>query len=274
MNKTVNKPKLYIVPTPIGNLGDITYRAVEVLKTVDIIFSEDTRNTLKLLNHLGIKKKLLSYYKDNELKATKQIFKHINDGEIVALTSDAGTPCISDPGQIIIKKLIENNIPFEVLPGPTAFIPAVIKSGFPTDKIYFSGFLPQKNSDRKEYLNYLQNNISATIVFYESPHRIISTLKELLDIFSPPISVSRELTKIHETTYFIFSEEDIEEIKPRGEFVIVINNKITTNDSLYNIQELLIKLQKENFNNQEIIKIFKVLGIRRNVIYRLLLKND
>jgi len=130
---TGNVGKLYIVPTPIGNLKDITFRAIEALQSVDLIFSEDTRITLKLLNHLGIKKKSFSYHKDNETASACKLISFLLEGRNIALTSDAGTPCISDPGQILVKKLIEQNIPFEALPGPVAFIPAVIKSGFRTD---------------------------------------------------------------------------------------------------------------------------------------------
>jgi 16S rRNA (cytidine1402-2'-O)-methyltransferase len=263
------------VPTPIGNLGDITLRALEVLKSVNIVFSEDTRNTIKLLNYFGIKKRLVSYHKDNEAKSADQILSHVLSGESVALVSDAGTPCISDPGQIIINRLMEHNISFEVLPGATAFVPAVIKSGFPTDKIFFCGFLPVKNKDKKHFLEYLKKNVIATIVFYEAPHRLVDTLKELLSIFNPPISVSRELTKIHETTYLIKNIEDIENITEKGEFVLVVNNNLQKQvDEDFDLNLVVSELKKDGFDNQEILKILKVFGVKRNVAYRVVLGKD
>lgn len=264
--------KLFIVPTPLGNLGDITLRALEVLKSVDVIFSEDTRNTLKLLNHFNIKKKILSYHKDNEEKSSENIILHLKRGETVALVSDAGTPCISDPGQIVVKKLLDHGITLEVLPGATAFVPAVIKSGFPTDKIFFCGFLPKKNKERTEFLDYLKNNVFATIVFYEAPHRIKETIKEILALFTPPISVSRELTKIYETTYFVSNDNDLNEIVEKGEFVIVINNNYEEHKSDdLNIEHTVEKLKEEGFSNQEILKVLKVLGVKRNIAYDIVL---
>ncbi len=267
--------KLYIVPTPLGNLGDITLRALEILKNVDLIFSEDTRNTLKLLNHFNIKKKLLSYHKDNEEKSSDTIISHLQKGESVALVSDAGTPCISDPGQMVVKKLLEHGIPFEVLPGATAFVPAVIKSGFPTDKIFFCGFLPKKQKEREEFLRYLKNDIFATIAFYEAPHRIKETVKEILSIFTPPISISRELTKIFETTYYIKSEDEIDEIIEKGEFVVVVNNNYegSKSDDL-NIELTAKKLKEEGFSNQEVLRVLKVLGVKRNRAYDIVLRED
>ncbi|MCX8083401.1 MAG: 16S rRNA (cytidine(1402)-2'-O)-methyltransferase [Calditerrivibrio sp.] len=262
---------LFIVPTPIGNLNDITLRSLEVLKSVDIIYSEDTRNTLKLLNYFEIKKRLLSYHKDNEEKSSDEIITHLKSGKSIALVSDAGTPCISDPGNLLIKKLLTHNINFEVLPGPTAFVPAAIKSGFPTDKIFFTGFLPTKKKDREQYLEYLRNNVIATIVIYEAPHRIISTLEELLQIFIPPISVSRELTKIYETTYYITDTESIKSITAKGEFVIVINNNVDHKKDLQNTSELnrtIEKLKNEGFSNSDILKILKTFGIKRNTAYK------
>lgn len=269
----IEDTKFYIVPTPIGNLGDITIRALEILKSVDIIFSEDTRTTLKLLNHFEIKKKLISYHKDNEKSSAEKILTHILSGETVALTTDAGTPCISDPGQIIVNKLIKNNIKFQVLPGATAFIPAAIKSGFPTEKIFFSGFLPVKNSERVDYLTYLKNNVYATIIFYEAPHRIKKTVAELVEIFTTPISISRELTKLYETTYYIDSKEDIELIMEKGEFVIVVNNNIPQSKQ-YDLELIVENLKRENFSNQDIMKILKTLGIKRNKAYEIVMEKN
>lgn len=269
----IDNISFYIVPTPIGNLGDITIRALEVLRSVDLIFSEDTRTTLKLLNHFEIKKKLISYHKDNENSSAEKILTHILSGETVALTTDAGTPCISDPGQIIVNKLIKNNIKFQVLPGATAFIPAAIKSGFPTEKIFFSGFLPLKNGERVDYLTYLKNNIYATIIFYEAPHRIKKTLNELIEIFTRPISVSRELTKLYETTYYINSKEDISFIVEKGEFVIVVNNN-TPQPKKQDIELIVENLRRENLSNQDIMKVLKALGFKRNKAYEVVMEKQ
>lgn len=268
--------KLYIVPTPIGNLGDITLRALEVLKNVDVIFSEDTRNTLALLNHFDINKKLISYHKDNELKASEVIIQHVLSGETVALVSDAGTPCISDPGNIVVRKMNELGIPVEVLPGATAFVPAVVRSGFPTERIFFSGFLPSKNRERRDFLNYLRDNVFASIVFYEAPHRIKATLRELLMVFDPPVAVVRELSKMYETLYFIQNESSLDDIVEKGEFVIVVNNNIVKHVEKGDAElvDFIFRLKEEGFSNQDIIKILKAFGVKRNRAYKLVVERD
>ena len=218
--------KLFIVPTPIGNLGDITFRAIETLKSVDIILAEDTRTSLKLLKHYKINSKIESYHMHNEHKKADSIINKISEGNTIALISDAGTPSISDPGFLLVRECIKNNIEVECLPGATALITALVVSGLPSDKFLFEGFLPAKKG-RTKRLKELSNE-KKTIIFYESPHRILKTLKDFSNYFSPEkqVSVSREITKIYEETFRGTIEESIEHFeknKPKGEFVIVLS---------------------------------------------------
>ena len=218
--------KLFIVPTPIGNLGDITFRAIETLKSVDIILAEDTRTSLKLLKHYKINSKIESYHMHNEHKKADSIINKISEGNTIALISDAGTPSISDPGFLLVRECIKNNIEVECLPGATALITALVISGLPSDKFLFEGFLPAKKG-RTKRLKELSNE-KKTIIFYESPHRILKTLKDFSNYFSPEkqVSVSREITKIYEETFRGTIEESIEHFeknKPKGEFVIVLS---------------------------------------------------
>lgn len=218
--------KLFIVPTPIGNLGDITFRAIKTLKSVDIILAEDTRTSLKLLKHYKINSKIESYHMHNEHKKADSIINKISEGNTIALISDAGTPSISDPGFLLVRECIKNNIEVECLPGATALITALVISGLPSDKFLFEGFLPAKKG-RTKRLKELSNE-KKTIIFYESPHRILKTLKDFSDYFSPEkqVSVSREITKIYEETFrgtIEASIEHFEKNKPKGEFVIVLS---------------------------------------------------
>lgn len=220
--------KLYLVPTPIGNLKDITLRALEVLKSVDIIAAEDTRQTLKLLNHFEIKKPLISYHKFNEQVKSDKILDQLIEGKNIALVSDAGTPGISDPGSVIVNRCIERMIDFEVLPGATAITTALVYSGLDTTKFLFKGFLPRDNKERREIVqNILQSQ--ETIIFYEAPHRVLDTLNFLLDMFgNRKIAVCRELTKIYQEIYRGDIQQAVSfflENKPRGEFVIVLEGK-------------------------------------------------
>ena len=217
--------KLFIVPTPIGNLEDITLRSLRILKEAGLILAEDTRTTRKLLSHYQISTRLQSYHIFNEHQKTGDIVNHILSGETTALVSDAGTPSISDPGFMLIRACLEKGIAVECLPGPTALIPALVNSGFPSDKFCFEGFLPHKKG-RKTRLNEIAME-PRTIILYESPHRISKTLKELLQVMGDGrrCSVSRELTKLHEETIRgTFSEliEHFTKKEPRGEIVIVI----------------------------------------------------
>ncbi|MCM8783841.1 MAG: 16S rRNA (cytidine(1402)-2'-O)-methyltransferase [Candidatus Omnitrophica bacterium] len=219
---------LYIIATPIGNLKDITLRALEVLKSVDLIACEDTRRTKILTTHYGINKPLLSYYEYNKIRRGKELIKLLKEGKDIALISDAGTPGISDPGAGIIKLAIENNIPITFIPGPTAFVGALVLSGFPTDRFIFEGFLPAKVGARKKRLESLKEE-KRTVIFYESPHRLLKTLQDIKEIWGDcQICVVRELTKkFEEVVRGKVSDLIIcfQKNSPRGEFIIVLNKK-------------------------------------------------
>ena len=219
---------LFIVSTPIGNLDDITIRAIKTLESVDIILCEDTRRSKKLLNHIAVKSNLKSHHKFNEHKELEKVVEKIILGNNVALITDAGTPGISDPGFLIIKTCIAKKIKVECLPGPTALIPGIVLSGLPMEKFIFEGFLPLKKG-RSSRLKVLSSE-NRTMIFYESPHRLIKTLNDFQSTFGSErkISVSRELTKIYEETKRGSLKEIIkifENKKPKGEFVIVVNGR-------------------------------------------------
>ncbi|WP_461614043.1 16S rRNA (cytidine(1402)-2'-O)-methyltransferase [Clostridium sp. Marseille-QA1073] len=227
--------KLYLVPTPIGNLKDITLRALEVLKMVDVVACEDTRQSLKLLNHFNIKKTLISYHKHNENEKSEDIIEMLKEDKNIAIVSDAGTPGISDPGEVIVKKCIEENIDFEVLTGATAITTALIYSGLDTTKFIFRGFLPRENKDRKPIIDDLVNR-TETLIFYEAPHRILNTLEFLYEnLGDRKIAICRELTKMYEDIIRMTLGEAIKYYKensPRGEYVLVLEGK-----SLEELQE-------------------------------------
>lgn len=224
----VNQGKLYIVPTPIGNLEDITFRAVRILKEVDLILAEDTRTSSKLLQHYAIENKLASHHKFNEHKAVESISGQILRGKSVALISDAGTPGISDPGFLLVRMCIEKEIDIECLPGATALIPALVLSGLPTDKFVFEGFLPAKKGRQKQLALLMEE--ARTIVFYESPYRLIKTLDQLSGYLgeSRKCCVCRELTKMYEEVYrgtLLEAKEHFEKKSIKGEIVIVIEGR-------------------------------------------------
>ena len=220
--------KLYIVPTPIGNLDDITLRAVNVLRDVDFILAEDTRTTSFLLKHLGIEKKLYSHHKFNEHTTVKMVAESIAAGRNAALVSDAGTPGISDPGFLLVRTCVEAGIEVETLPGATALIPALVQSGFPCDRFCFEGFLPQKKGRAKQLQSLAAEE--RTMIFYESPYRVVKCLEQFAEVFGPErrVSVSRELTKKFEQTVRGTVAEVLEHFRttdPKGEFVIVLAGK-------------------------------------------------
>ncbi len=217
--------KLYIVPTPIGNLDDITLRAIKVLSDADFILAEDTRTTSFLLKHLGIEKKLYSHHKFNEHATSASVAEAIGEGRTVALVSDAGTPGISDPGFLLVRTCVEAGIEVETLPGATAFVPALVQSGFPCDRFCFEGFLPQKKGRTKRLQELSEEPRS--IIFYESPYRVVKCLEQLAETFGPErkVSVSRELTKKFEQTVrgtLAEVAEYFRQHEPKGEFVIVV----------------------------------------------------
>ena len=220
--------KLYIVPTPIGNLKDITFRAIEVLKDVDLILAEDTRTSGKLLKHYEINTQSQSHHMHNEHKTVNNLIQKLKAGVSIALISDAGTPAISDPGFLLTRACIENSIEVECLPGATAFVPALVNSGLPNDKFVFEGFLPVKKG-RQTRLKLLAEE-TRTIIFYESPHKLIKTLTHFCEYFNEDrqVSVSRELTKLYEETIRGTAKEVLEHYTnkpPKGEIVIVVAGK-------------------------------------------------
>jgi 16S rRNA (cytidine1402-2'-O)-methyltransferase len=220
--------KLYIVPTPIGNLEDITIRALRILKEVDLVLAEDTRQTLKLFQYYQIQKPLQSYHQHNEHKVFQNLVSELKSGKQIALVSDAGTPGISDPGFLIIRECVKEGIAVDCLPGATAFVPALVKSGLPCDSFCFEGFLPEKKG-RQTMLKKLAEE-ERTVVFYESPHRILKTIAQLIEFFGADrqASISRELTKVFEETVNGSLQQILEHFTNgtiKGEFVIVIAGK-------------------------------------------------
>ncbi len=224
--KQDRKSSLYLVPTPIGNLGDITFRAVEILKQVDLILAEDTRTSGVLLKHYEISRPLQSFHTFNEHRALTALVERMQKGEVMALVSDAGTPGISDPGFLMVRACVQAGLSVDCLPGATAFVPALVKSGLPTDRFVFEGFLPQKKG-RQTMLQKLSNE-ERTMIFYESPYRLVKTLEHFSEYFGGErkASVSRELTKLFEETVNGTLEEIIIHFKQKdvkGEIVIVVN---------------------------------------------------
>lgn len=224
----MNPGKLYLVPTPIGNLEDITLRALRVLREADLVLAEDTRTTGVLLKHYEIIKPLKSFHSFNEHKVVQELVERIGKGETMALVSDAGTPGISDPGYLIVREALNQQISVECLPGPTALIPAVVKSGFPCDSFIFEGFLPHKKGKQSKIESLLEEK--RTTIFYESPHRLVKSLEMMKLILGPErkVSVSREISKVYEETVTGSVEEVLlhyTKNPPKGEIVIVVGGK-------------------------------------------------
>ena len=220
--------KLYIVPTPIGNLEDMTIRAIRVLKEVDLILAEDTRTSGKLLKHFDIGTHMHSHHMHNEHKTVENLISRLKAGETIALISDAGTPAISDPGFLLTRACVENNITVECLPGATAFVPALVNSGLPNDKFVFEGFLPEKKGRQTRYLALAQE--ARTMIFYVSPHKLVKTLAEFVTYFGEDrqVCVSRELSKLHEENVRGTAKEVLtyfETKPPKGEIVVVVAGK-------------------------------------------------
>ena len=223
--KKTSKMKLYVVPTPVGNLEDMTFRAIRILKSVDLILAEDTRTSGFLLKHFEIKTPMHSHHKFNEHKTVENVVQRIKSGQTVALISDAGTPAISDPGFLVVRQCVENGIDVECLPGATAFVPALVASGLPNDRFCFEGFLPQKKG-RQTKINLLANE-TRTMIFYESPFRLVKTLTQLSEVMGieRKASVSREISKLFEETKRGTFQELIQHFtdhNPKGEIVIIV----------------------------------------------------
>ena len=222
------KTQFYLVPTPIGNLKDITLRALEILESVDAVLAEDTRTTGKLLKHYEIKQKLISYHAHNEHTAVSRVIESLERGETLALVSDAGSPGISDPGYLVVHKVLKHGFKIEALPGATAFVPALVKSGLPSERFVFEGFLPSKKGRQTRLLILAEE--TRTMILYESPHRLLKTLNQLAEHLGldREASVSRELTKLYEETVNGTLEEVINHFENgtiKGEFVIILKGK-------------------------------------------------
>lgn len=266
------KGKLFIISTPIGNLSDITLRVIETLKSVDYIACEDTRVTYKLLNKYKIKKKLLSYHSGNEKKSSKKILELLKRGKSVGLVADAGTPCISDPGELIVKEALENGIYIEAIPGPSSVITSLVISGLKTTPFIFLGFFPKKKKEREDIINkYFY--IKGTVIFFESPHRILETVNLLKEKFPEKKgAIVKELTKLYEKVYRgtlkeLFNEIEKSEIK--GEYIILIENE--EKKEWEKDYEIFKKLE---FKNEDILKFIteKYKGTK-NIIKRKIYEN-
>lgn len=270
--------KLYLVATPIGNLEDITLRAIRILKEVDIIIAEDTRQTLKLLNHLQISKTLISYHRHNEEMKVDGLIEKLKLGNNIALVSDAGTPVISDPGEIIVKEALKNNIEIIPIPGACALINGLIASGIDAKEFCFLGFLSLNKKIRKEKLEEIKNE-NKTVILYEAPHKILNTLKDLQDILQErQVVLARELTKIHEEFIRGSINEILEKYKePKGEHIIIIEgNRLKKEDIKNNIlkcmsiEEHYKYYEEKGLQKNEIIKrIAKDRNVTKNEIYKL-----
>lgn len=273
------KGTLYLVSTPIGNLDDITLRAIKILKEVDYIAAEDTRHSLKLLNHLKISKPLISYHRHNEEIKTDELINKLNEGKNIGLVSDAGMPVISDPGEEIVKKCIEENINIVPIPGACAALTALIASGIDSKEFSFYGFLPLNKKNREEKLSQI-NKEKNTIILYEAPHKILTTLDDLeKNIGNRKCVIARELTKIHEEYIRGKISEIKEQLKnPRGEFVIIIEGNKENNskeDFLLNmtIEEHYQYYERQGIEKKEIIKkIAKDRNVNKNEIYMKFIK--
>ena len=277
----MNSGKIYLVPTPIGNLKDMTLRGLEVLQSVDIVAAEDTRQSLKLLNHFEIKKPLISYHQHNEQGKSEDILEMVREGKSIAIVTDAGTPGVSDPGAIIVQKCIENNIEFEVLPGATAITTALVYSGLDTTKFLFRGFISRETKERKILFDEIRNS-KESLIFYESPHRLLSTLNLLhTELGNRKIAVCRELTKLHEEIRRGSLEEVINYFSERsikGEFVLVVEGKQQEQIDRENkekweelsIEDHIRLLMNEGLNKKEAIKkVAKDRGLQKNIVYQI-----
>lgn len=235
-NSYDGKPTLYLVPTPIGNLEDMTFRSIEVLKSVNVIFSEDTRVTLVLLNHFDIKKKLISLHDHNEDMVKDKVLSYLKDNKNVAIVTDRGTPIVSDPGYKTVKYVSDNGYNVVGLPGACAFVPAFIVSGLPSEHFLFYGFLNSKDSKMREELNNLKN-FENTIIFYEAPHRLIKCLQAILDVFGDRyVSISKEISKLHESVFRGNISDAIKSFDVvKGEYVIVIDGFKRNSDDYSNL---------------------------------------
>ena len=264
-----NSPSVYIVPTPIGNLEDMTFRAISVLKSVDVIFSEDTRVTLQLLNYFNIKNKLIHLDDHNEDTVKNEVLSYLKDGKSVAIVTDRGTPIISDPGYKTVKFLKDIGFNVIALPGATAFVPALVASGISSEHFMFYGFLSSKEKKMHDELELL-SDCEYTLIFYEAPHRILRTLNEMLNVFGDRIiSISREISKLHESVFVGKISEAIETIDVKGEFVIIVSpcQDVVVNDM--SIIENVDMYIKSGLSSMDAIKrVARERKIAKNDVYK------
>lgn len=273
---------LYLVPTPIGNLGDISQRCRETLEAVDFIAAEDTRVTLKLLNHLGIKKSLVSYYEHNKAAQGSRIVERILGGETCALVSDAGSPAISDPGEDLVKQCAAAGIPVCAIPGPCAAITALSISGQATGRFCFEGFLSTAKKSRREHLESLKGE-QRTMIFYEAPHKLLTTLADMAEVFGGdrPLSLCRELTKLHEEVVRTTLAEALErytENPPKGEFVLIVAGAKPEEKEIPSETDAAARLAEliaQGLSRKDAVKqAAKELGLSKNAVYEIALKDS
>ncbi len=271
-----NTPKLYVVGTPIGNLSDLSPRAAKTLSEVDFIAAEDTRVTLKLLNHLGIKKPMISYFEHNKLQRGEEIVGRILSGESCAIVTDAGMPCISDPGEELIRQCAEKGIRTEVVPGPSAVISALCVSGLATGRFTFEGFLSVNKKSRRDHLESLRNE-TRTMIFYEAPHKLLNTLRDFYETFSVrKLTIARELTKLHEEIIRTNTEDAlryVEENGIKGEIVLVLEGKPLSEETPEYTLEDAVRIARELIESGERAtdaakEAAKITGLKKNEIYR------
>lgn len=273
---------LYLVPTPIGNLSDLSPRAVDTLAQADFIAAEDTRVTLKLLNHFSIKKPMVAYYRHNTVAGGQTILKKLLDGETCALVSDAGTPAVSDPGEEMVKLCVEHGVDVIALPGPCALTTALSVSGLPTGRFTFEGFLAMNKKNRRDHLNSLKNE-TRTMIFYEAPHKLLTTLQDLSATFGPDrqVALCRELTKIHEevirTTLGAAEVRYISQ-PPKGEFVLVVAGVEPSQEENPSLDDALAQvttLRQAGAPLKEAVRqVADALGVKRNLLYAMVLEVD
>lgn len=262
---------LYFVSTPVGNLKDISLRALEVLKSVDVIACEDTRTSLKLLNHYEIKKPLVAYHKFNETVAAEKIIRDLKDGKNVALITDAGTPVVSDPGNVLTKLLREEGVDYTVIPGATAFVPALILSGLDAQRFAFIGFLPGKKKDREELLARYKN-LDMTLIFYSAPHDLFDDLASLFDAFGArKAAVCKEITKLHEGVERITLGDTLAVQEPKGEYVIVVEGGEAEESELLalSVEDHIKHYMKSGMDKKEAMKaVAKDRKISKSEVYK------
>lgn len=273
--------KLYVVGTPIGNLSDMSSRAIDVLKSVDFVAAEDTRVTLKLFNHFGIKNNLISYYEHNRAEKGEWIVSKILSGENCAIVTDAGMPCISDPGEDLVALCRQNGVQTEVVPGPTAAMSAIAVSGLPSGRFCFEGFLSTTKKNRFEHLEEIKNE-TRTMIFYEAPHKLRNTLSDFLKYFGAErkISLCRELTKIHEQVLVMTlaeANEYYENNEPRGEYVLVVEGAVPEikEMTIDECVELMLEMTRSGKSKNDAAKLAaKQSGFKKNELYKILIEKS